>query len=256
MNIRFDGMVAIVTGAARGIGYVCAQMLVESGAKVAMLDILGDVLAESEKKLSGKGTVKAYRIDISNNSEITSTVQRIRQDLGEIDVLVQAAALGPPSPAEAITGPDWDKVVGINAKGLFFMMQAVTGQSMIPRKKGSIVNFASIAGLRGMAVPLCSAHYSASKGAVIQLTRQGAIEWAPHNIRVNAVAPGGVKTEMTMAMVGTPEKMAMATKLVPLGRLSEPSDIANGVLFLASDAARMITGQILSIDGGTTALGF
>ena len=128
MQIRFDGMVAIVTGAARGQGFVCAEMLAESGAKVAMLDVLGDALAQSEKKLSGKGTVKAYKIDISNNSEITATVQKIRQELGEIDVLVQAAGLGPPSPAEAITEADWDKVVGINAKGLFFMMQAVPEQ--------------------------------------------------------------------------------------------------------------------------------
>jgi gluconate 5-dehydrogenase len=256
MDIRFDGKVAVVTGAARGQGYVCAEMLVESGAKVAMLDVLGDVLLESEKKLRAKGTVKTYKIDITNNAEIISTVQQIRQDLGEIDVLIQAAGLGPPAAAETITSANWDFVNSINAKGLFFMMQAVTVQSMIPQKKGAIVNFASIAGLRGMPVPMCSAHYSASKGAVIQLTRQGAIEWAQHNIRVNAVAPGGVKTEMTMTLVGTPEKMAAATKMVPLGKLSEPSDIASGVLFLASDAARMITGQILSIDGGTTALGF
>ena len=255
MDIRFDGNVAVVTGAARGIGYACAELLVESGAKVAMLDILGDALAASEKKLSGKGTAKAYKIDITNNVEIAATVQKIRKELGEIDVLVQAAALGPPSAAEDITEADWDKVVGVNAKGLFFVMQAVTGQSMVPRKKGAIVNFASIACIRGMAFPLCSAHYSASKGAVVALTKQGAIEWARHNIRVNAVASGGVKTEMTMALVGSPEKMAMATKMVPLGTLSEPKDVASCVLFLASDAAKMVTGQILSIDGGTTALG-
>jgi NAD(P)-dependent dehydrogenase (short-subunit alcohol dehydrogenase family) len=256
MEIRFDGMTAIVTGAARGQGYVCAEMLVESGAKVAMVDILGDVLTESAKVLSAKGVVKAYTMDITKISEVGATVSKVRQDLGEIDILVQAAGLGPPAPAESITEADWDKVNNINSKGLFFMMQAVTSQSMIPMNRGSIVNFASIAGIKGMRPPLCSAHYSASKGAVVQLTRQGAMEWASHNVRVNAVAPGGVKTEMTMAMVGSPEKMAQVTALVPLKRLSEPHEIASCVLFLASNAASMITGQILSIDGGTSAMGF
>ncbi|OGP54406.1 MAG: hypothetical protein A2Y65_09460 [Deltaproteobacteria bacterium RBG_13_52_11] len=251
MNIRFDGKVAVVTGAARGIGYVCAEMLADSGANVAMIDILGDRLAESVKKIQEKkGTAKGYQLDLTHVATIGPLVSRIRQELGEIDVLIQAAAIGPARVAEEITEAEWDAVFNANSKGLFFMMQAVTGQSMIPRKTGSIVNFASIAGLVGMRPPLCSAHYSGSKGAVVQLTKQGAIEWAPHNIRVNAVAPGGVLTEMTMAMIGTPEKLAAATAMVPLKRLSQPEEIASGVLFLASDAARMITGHILVVDGG------
>ena len=256
MNLRFDGKVAVVTGAARGIGYVCAEMLADSGANVAMIDILGDRLAESVKKIQEKkGTAKGYQLDLTHVSTIGPIVSRIRQEVGEIDVLIQAAAIGPARVAEEITEAEWDAVFNTNSKGLFFMMQAVTGQSMIPRKTGSIVNFASIAGLVGMRPPLSSAHYSASKGAVVQLTRQGAIEWAPHNIRVNAVAPGGVLTEMTMAMIGTPEKMAAATAMVPLKRLSQPEEIAAGVCFLAGDAARMITGHILVIDGGGYAAG-
>ncbi|MCJ7654965.1 MAG: glucose 1-dehydrogenase [Dehalococcoidia bacterium] len=255
MDIRFDDKVAIVTGAARGIGFACAEILADSGAKVALVDILGERLAESTKKIQKKGTAKGYQLDLTKVSTIGPTVSRIRQELGEIDVLIQAAAIGPARQAEEITEAEWDAVLDTNTKGLFFCMQAVTGQSMIPRKAGSIVNFASIAGLVGMRPPLCAAHYHASKGGVVQLTRQGAIEWAPHNIRVNAVAPGGVLTEMTMKMIGTPEKMAAAVAGVPLKRLSEPEDIAAAVCFLASDAARMITGHILVVDGGGYAAG-
>jgi 2-deoxy-D-gluconate 3-dehydrogenase len=255
MNITFDGKVAVVTGAARGIGFACAELMANSGAKVAMVDILEDRLTESVQKIQKKGDAQGYQLDVTKVATIGPTVSRIRKEVGEIDVLIQAAAIGPARIAEEITEAEWDAVFDTNAKGLFFMMQAVTGQSMIPRKSGSIVNFASIAGLVGMRAPLCSAHYSSSKGAVVQLTKQGAIEWAPHNIRVNAVAPGGVLTEMTMAMVGTPEKIALATALVPLKRLSQPEEIAEGVCFLASDAACMITGHILVIDGGGYAAG-
>jgi len=256
MDIRFDGKVAMVTGSARGIGYCCAEVLVESGAKVALIDILEDRLADSVKNLQKKGAAKGYVLDLKKPADFASVVTKVRQELGEIDVLIQAAAIGPSAPAETITETDWDKIFDINSKAIFFMMQAVTGQSMIPRKSGSIVNFASIAGLRGMRAPLCSAHYSGSKGAVLALTRQGAVEWAPYNIRVNSVASGGCLTEMTLSIMGTPEGIAKACELVPLKKLSQPIDVASGVVFLASDAAKMITGQTLSIDGGSTILGF
>lgn len=257
MNIRFDGKTAIVTGSARGIGYACADLMAESGAKVAMLDILGDRLEDSAKKLQAKGGVaKPYAIDLTKTADVRALVTRIRKEMGEIDVLIQVAALGPQRYAEDITEEEWDKVFDINSKAYFFMSQAVTGQSMIPRKTGSIVNFCSIAGLVGMRAPLCSHHYSASKGAVAQITKQGAIEWARHGIRVNAVAPGGCLTEMTQSMIGTPENLKEACALVPLGRLSQPHEVASGVVFLASDAASMITGQILVIDGGGFAMGF
>jgi NAD(P)-dependent dehydrogenase (short-subunit alcohol dehydrogenase family) len=255
MNIRFDGKVAIVTGAARGIGFSCAELLADSGAKVAMVDILGERLAESTEKVNKKGVVKGYELDLTKVPSIGPMVSRIKKELGEIDVLIQAAGIGPVRQAEEITEAEWNAVLDINTKGLFFMMQAVTTQSMLPRKTGSIVNFSSMAGLVGMRPPLSAAHYHASKGGVVQLTRAGAIEWASHNIRVNAVAPGGVLTEMTLEMVGTPEKMAAATALVPLKRFSKPEEIAAAVCFLASDAASMITGHILVIDGGGYAAG-
>ncbi|MBP2650481.1 MAG: family NAD(P)-dependent oxidoreductase [Firmicutes bacterium] len=254
MDIRFDGKVAIVTGAARGIGYVCAEMLVESGAKVAIVDILADTLAEAVETLGKKGTVKGYQLDLTKVEDIAPTVSKIREEMGEIDVLIQVAGILAGNPAEKITVAEWDKVMNVNSRSVFFMMQAVTGQSMIPRKSGSIVNFASIAGIRGMKEPLCSAHYSASKGAVVQLTQQGAVEWAKHDIRVNAVAPGGVLTNAMKS--APPEMLKNAIEPIPLKRLSKPEDIAAGVCFLASDvAANMITGQTLIIDGGGAVVG-
>ncbi|NTV89881.1 MAG: SDR family oxidoreductase [Clostridiales bacterium] len=255
MDIRFDGKVAVVTGGARGIGFACAELLVESGAKVAIVDIMPDTLAEAEKELSKKGVAHAYQLDISKVEDIPAVVGKIRADMGEIEVLVQAAGLLRGGPAVDLTEAEWDKVIDVNSKGLFFMMQNIVKQSMIPQGSGSIVNFASIAGIRGMKEPMCSAHYSASKGAVVQLPMQGAVEWAKHGIRVNAVAPGGVKTA---GMANAPkEMMDEITAPIPLKKLSEPSDIASGVCFLASStAAGMITGQVLVIDGGGAVVGY
>jgi 3-oxoacyl-[acyl-carrier protein] reductase len=254
MDIRYDGKTVVVTGGARGIGYACAEKMIESGAKVAIVDIVQENLDEATKELGLKGTIKGYKADLSKVSDIPAIVTKIREDLGEIDVLVQAAGILSGNVGTEITEKEWDTTLNINAKGSFFMMQAVVNQSMIPCNSGAIVNFASIAGLRGMQEPLCSAHYSASKGAVVQITKQAAVEWGKYNIRVNAVAPGGVKTGgMKNA---SPEEMSGLTVNIPLKKLSDPEDIASGVCFLSSDAAAMITGHILVIDGGGYTVGF
>jgi NAD(P)-dependent dehydrogenase (short-subunit alcohol dehydrogenase family) len=237
-----------VTGSARGIGYAIADILVESGAKVAMVDVLEDRLRESAATLSMKGVVRAYPQDLTKVAGIAPLVETIRAEMGEIDVLIQPAAFGPQRYAEDITEEEWDAVFAVNAKALFFTMREVVKQSMVPRKKGSVINFSSIAGIAGMRKPLCSAHYSGSKGAVVAITRQGAMEWAEHNVRVNAVASGGVLTEMTQSLIGDNLDKAMA--LVPLGRLSQPEDVAQAVVFYASDMAANITGQIFVVDGG------
>jgi NAD(P)-dependent dehydrogenase (short-subunit alcohol dehydrogenase family) len=248
MDVRFDNKVCVVTGSARGIGYAIADLLLDSGAKVAMVDILADRLAESAHTLSAKGVAKAYPQDLTKVQELGPLVEKIRAEMGEIDVLIQAAAVGPQVYAEDITEEQWDDVFAVNAKGLFFLMREVVGQSMVPRHKGSVVNFSSIAGLVGMRKPLCSALYAGSKGAVAALTLQGAAEWAEHQVRVNAVASGGVLTEMTMSLIG--DDLDKATALVPLGRLSQPEEIAAAVLFYASDLAANITGQFFVVDGG------
>lgn len=256
MNTRFDGKTVIVTGASRGIGLACAERMAALGAKVAMISMDANRLADAVGTLQNRGTdVRGYALDLCKVSDIAPAISQIRTELGEIDVLIQAAALAIPRLSQNITEVEWDSVFNINTKALFFMMQAVSDQSMIPRRCGSIVNIASIAGLLGMRPPLSSAHYCASKGAVIQLSRQGAVEWGEHNVRVNAIAPAGVKTEKTLAMLGTEENLGRAEAAIPLRRFSEPVDVANGAAFLASDAARMITGHVLVIDGGCCAMG-
>ena len=251
MDIRFDDKVVIVTGSARGIGYATAEILADSGAKVAMVDILADRLEESAQKLRDKGGIaQAFVMNLADVSTIGPCVTKIRNEMGEIFGLINVAAIGPQRNAEDITEEEWDLVYSINTRGLFFMMKEVTSQSMIPRKKGAIVNFASTAGLAGMRRPLNSAHYASSKGAVVALTKQGAIEWAEFGIRVNAVAPHGCLTDMVKDMLNTPEKMAMATSQIPMRRLNLPHEVASAAVFLVSDMASMITAHVLPVDGG------
>jgi len=254
LNITFDGKVAMVTGAASGIGLACAESLAASGAKVALADVNAENLVKATEKVGGKGTAHGYRLNVTDVAAISSTVSQVRKELGEVDILVCAAGVGPPPPGESILEPDWDPILDINTKGLFFCNQEVAMQSMIPRKTGSIVNIASITGMIGIPAPfIMAAHYHASKGGVIALTRQQAIEWASYNIRVNAIAPGFVATPMTKGLLEDQKASALALEWTPLGRFTTVDDIAAAVCFLASDAAAMITGVALPVDGGWTA---
>lgn len=251
MLIDFTGKTAIVTGAAGGIGYVCAKTLLESGAKVAILDINQGALDKAAGTLSAFGTVKGYAVDLSDVDAIAPVVSAVRADLGEIGVLVQCAGLMGGKPGLEVTQADWDRAMNVNARGLFFLMQQVVAQSMKDHG-GSIVNFASMAGIRGMHPPMCSAFYSASKGAVVAVTMQGAVEWAGLGVRVNCVAPGGVETPAMREMGFPPE----AVEPIPMKKLNQPEDVANCVAFLASDKAATITGQTIVIDGGASVVGY
>ena len=251
MLIDFTGKTAIVTGAAGGIGYVCAKTLLESGATVAILDINQEALDKAAKSLSAFGTVKGYAADLSEVDAIAPVVAAVRADLGEIGVLVQCAGLMGGKPGLEVTQTDWDRAMNVNARGLFFLMQQVVDQSMKDHG-GSIVNFASMAGIRGMHPPMCSAFYSASKGAVVAVTMQAAVEWASLGVRVNCVAPGGVETPAMREMGFPPE----VVDPIPMKKLNQPEDIANCVAFLASDKAATITGQTVVIDGGASVVGY
>lgn len=250
MNITFHDQLAVVTGATGGIGYVCAKTLLESGAKVALVDINQEALDRVAGELSEFGTVQGFALNLAEVDSIAPVVTKIREAMGEISVLIQCAGLMGAKPGLEITQADWDKTLNVNSRGLFFMMQQVVAQSM-QKSGGSIVNFSSMAGIRGMHPPLASAFYSASKGAVVALTMQAAVEWASFGVRVNCVAPGGVETPAMREMGFPPD----VVDPIPLKKLNQPEDIANCIAFLASDKANTITGQTIIIDGGQSVVG-
>lgn len=250
MIVDFKGQVAVITGGAGGIGYACTKAFLEAGARVAVIGTNLTALAETVSSLISLGDIRAYSLDLSDVDAIRACVGTIKREMGPLRVLVQCAGIMGGKPGLEITQEDWDKVQEVNARGLFFMMQQVVAQSM-KYDGGSIVNIASMAGIRGMHSPLCSAFYSASKGAVVAETMQAAVEWAPYNVRVNAVAPGGVETPAMRRMGFPPE----ALEPIPLKKLNQPEDVANCILFLASDKAATITGQTIVIDGGASIVG-
>jgi NAD(P)-dependent dehydrogenase (short-subunit alcohol dehydrogenase family) len=250
LDLRLDNKVAIVTGAASGIGLACAELLAESGARIALVDNNAETLLGATKRVQARGTARGYQLDITITPRIAPTVSQIRQELGEIDILVCSAGINIRQPAHEVTERNWDAIYNVNIKGLFFCNQAVAIQSMIPRKQGSIINIASAMGLVGAPQRVV---YCASKGAVVQLTRAEAVDWAPYDIRVNAVAPAYVLTNLTRELLKDPASRDYVTNNTPLRRMIEAEEVAAAVCFLASDKASMITGTILPVDGGWTA---
>lgn len=248
----FAGQVAIVTGGGSGIGRAVAAALASMGAQVAVLDIALAQSQETVRQLPGTGHL-AVDCDVSSPPSVSAAFEQVTAGFGQIDVLVNNAGINPPV-ASSIEADSafYDLVMEVNVRGVFFCAQAAM-RAMIPRRSGAIVNLASVSGMIGWGG---SAVYSASKGAVIALTKAHAIELAPHGIRVNAVAPGSVRTPMVennLRLLQDPvDAWRRAADLHPLGRVGEASEIAEAICFLASPRSSFVTGSILTIDGGLT----
>lgn len=248
------GQTALVTGGSRGLGLQIAEALGEAGAKVFLTSRKAGDLEEAAAHLKGRGITAGWvAADASQPDETARIADAALQQLGgTIDILVNNAGATWGAPAEDYPLEAWDKVMNLNIRSVFLMSQAVGKRSMIPRKRGRIINIASIAGLAGSA-DVAFIAYGTSKGAVVNFTRTLAGEWGKHGITVNALAPGFFPSKMTrgtLAAVGA-DKLAAAA---PLNRLGDDDDLKGAALLFASAAGKHITGQILAIDGGVSAV--
>jgi NAD(P)-dependent dehydrogenase (short-subunit alcohol dehydrogenase family) len=245
------GRIALVTGAARGIGRACAIALARAGADVALgfraADAGGDV-AETIRALGRRAL--SLQMDVTRRAEIADAVGEARRHFGRIDILVNNAGIGPPNPAETVTEDDFDATLAVNLKGTFFVSQEVARTMIATGGGGRVVNLSSQAGF--VALPTESV-YCMTKAAIAHLTKCLAVEWAAHGINVNAVAPTFIRTPGTVKWLENEDFRRELLSRIPLGRVGEPTDVAAAVVFLSSPAASMITGTTLLIDGGWTA---
>ncbi len=252
INFNLDDRVAVVTGAAQGIGQAVAAALAHAGADVALVDLKADGLGETAElvKAAGRRSV-SIACDVGDRSAVGRAFDDVARELGPVDALVNCAGVICENvPAEVAKEEDMDLLWRVNVKGTFFAAQAAAVQMIERRKGGRIVNLASQAAI--LSLPK-QAVYTSSKGAVVALTRSLAIDWAPHGINVNAIAPTFVWTPMAAPMLEIKEVLEASVRRIPLGRVGQPQDIAGAALFLCSDAASLITGHLLPVDGGWTA---
>ena len=242
-----SGKVALVTGGGRGIGRTIAQTLAAAGATIACVDVAPDSLAETQKAISGAGgSVEVFTCDVTDSARVNEVVDDVLKKLGRLDILVNNAGITRDTLCMRMKDDQFDAVIAVNLRGTFLFTRAAT-RPMMKARGGRIINIASVSGLMGNPG---QTNYSASKAGVIGLTRTVAMELAPRNITVNAVAPGFIATDMAAALGD--QVLEEVKKRTPLGRLGDAQDVANAVLFLASDAASFITGHVLTVDGGLT----
>ena len=245
-KVRFKDRVAIVTGAARGIGKAIALSFIGEGAKVALVDVEWERLRMLNEEAENRGDQAiALSCDITKSSEVRGMIDGVRERFGRIDILVNNAGIIRRGTIETMTEEDWDRVIEVNLKGTFNCCKAVV-EIMKQQSYGKIVNVSSIAGKMG---DITSAPgYGSSKAAVDALTKTLARQLAPYGINVNAVSPHAIETEMSAQWSEERRKEIIAS--IPLGRLGKPEDVAEAVLFLASASASFITGEILDVNGG------
>ena len=242
MKIELPGRVALVTGGTRGIGLEICQAFAAAGAKVALCARDGAKAEETAKQLGGGA--RGYACDVSVPAQVEAFAKAVDKDFGQIDVLVNNAGFTKDTLLFLMTEADWDSVVDTNLKGTFLMTK-YAARGMIKRRWGRVINITSVVGLNGNKG---QSNYSASKAGIIGFTKSIAKELASRNVLVNAVAPGYIETELTKGISAEARQYFLDN--IPLGRLGQGSNIASAVLFLASDLASYITGQVLVVDGG------
>ena len=249
------GKTALVTGGSRGLGLQIAEALGEQGATLVLSSRKQSDLDEAVAHLKSRGIeASAIAADVSKESAIGPLVQEAMKRLGHIDILVNNAGATWGAPAEDHPAEAWDKVMNLNIRSIFLLSQAVGKLSMIPRKYGRIINVASIAGLSGNGPDsMQTIAYNTSKGAVVNFTRTLAGEWGRHGITVNALAPGFFPSRMTRGLLEQRGEDSLA-KRAPLQRIGDDEDLKGAALLFASDAGKHITGQILAVDGGVSAV--
>jgi NAD(P)-dependent dehydrogenase (short-subunit alcohol dehydrogenase family) len=248
-----SGKTALVTGGSRGLGLQIAEALGEAGAKILLTSRKAGDLEEAAALLQDKGIdTRWIAADASVPEEIQRVASEALQRLGQVDILVNNAGATWGAPAEDHPLEAWDKVMNLNIRSIFLMSQAIGKLSMIPRRQGRIINVASIAGLSGAPDSMKYIAYGTSKGAVVNFTRTLAGEWGPYGINVNALAPGMFPSKMTKGTLATAAEGIIAT--TPLRRIGDDDDLKGAALLFASQAGKHITGQILAVDGGVSAI--
>ncbi len=245
-KFRLDGKVAIVTGSARGLGRAMAVGLAEAGADIVLVDVQD--MSESRRVINKMGRrCEALTADLSKKKSVEYILHRTLDALGSVDILVNNAGIIRRSPLLDFTEKDWDDVMNINIRTLFFFCQAAARAMIEQGKKGKIINIASLLSFQGgILVP----SYTASKSAVMGLTRLLANELAPYNINVNAIAPGYMATDNTAPLRADPARSKAILERIPAGRWGEPEDLQGIVVFLASEASAYLHGFTIAVDGG------
>ncbi len=252
--MRLKDKVAIVTGSSRGIGLAIARGYAREGAHVVLTSRNEDSLAGPAEELSKLGVrVLPLRVDVASQGDVQGMVKRVEEELGRIDILVNNAGMSMVAPSEELDLESWQRTLDTNLTGSFLCSQAV-GRAMLRQGRGAIINIASLTSFLGF--PGRTA-YSATKSAVLGLTRSLSSEWAPRGVRVNALAPGWILTDLVKGVIARgaldPEKLIART---PMGRIGTPEDLVGPAVFLASDDSAFVTGQILAVDGGWLSYAF